>query len=90
MCKCAGLITEETRHVCKHESKAYLKAKHTNIQKPYVFADPMNIFSENGSIFYINENIPFKTVNVEGHLDGNEVSLIQLSIKSQKWFCIGL
>ena len=36
--------------MCKHESKAYMKAKHTNIQKSYVFADPMYIFSENGSV----------------------------------------
>ena len=27
----------------------YIKAKHTNLQKSYVFADPMYIFSENGS-----------------------------------------
>ena len=26
-----------------------MKAKHTSIQKSYVFADPMYIFNENGS-----------------------------------------
>ena len=35
--------------MCKHETKAYMKAKHTSIQKLYIFADPMYIFSENGS-----------------------------------------
>ena len=29
--------------------KAYMKTKHTNIKKSYVFGDPMYIFSENGS-----------------------------------------
>ena len=33
----------------KHEGKTYMKAKHTSIQKSHVFADPMYIFSENGS-----------------------------------------
>ena len=41
-------------------------------------------------IFYINENIPCKTVNVEGLPDDCEVTLIELLIKSQKWLCIGL
>ena len=41
-------------------------------------------------MFYINENILCKTVNVEGLPDDCEVTLIQLSIKSQKWLCIGL
>ena len=30
-------------------TKAYTKAKHTSIQKSYVFAYPMYMFSENGS-----------------------------------------
>ena len=47
--RCARLISDESIHVCKHESKTYMKAKHTNIQKSYVFADAMYIFSENGS-----------------------------------------
>ena len=34
------------------ESKAYMKTRHTNIQKSYVFADLVYIFSENGSIMY--------------------------------------
>ena len=37
-----------------YQMKAYMcakmKAKHTSIQKSHVFADPMHIFSENGSI----------------------------------------
>ena len=51
---CARLISDESIHVCKHESKAYLKAKHTNIQKEYVFADPMYILIENDSKVNIN------------------------------------
>ena len=41
-------------------------------------------------MFYINENIPFKAVNVEGLPENCEVTLIELSIKSRKWLCIGL
>ena len=41
-------------------------------------------------MFYINENIPCKTVNVEGIPDDYEVTLIQLSIESRKWLCIDL
>ena len=47
--RCARLILDESIHVCKHEIKAYMKAKHTNIRKSYVFADLMYIFSENVS-----------------------------------------
>ena len=43
-----------------------------------------------GIMFFINENIPCKTVNVEGLPDDSEVTLIELSIKSWKWLCIGL
>ena len=43
-----------------------------------------------GLMFYINENIPCKTVNVKGFTDDCEVTFIELSIKSQKWLCIGL
>ena len=43
-----------------------------------------------GIMFYINENIPCKTVNVEDLPDDCEVTLIELSIKSRKWLCIGL
>ena len=32
-----------------------MKAKHTNIQKSYVFGDPMYIFSETSSNAYINK-----------------------------------
>ena len=47
-------ISDESIHVRKHESKAYMKAKHTwkqSIQayKNHVFADPVYIFIENGS-----------------------------------------
>ena len=38
----------------------------------------------------MNENIPCKTVNFEGLSDWCEFALIKLSIKSQKWLCIGL
>ena len=41
-------------------------------------------------MFYINENIPCKTVNVEGLPNDCEFTLIKLSIKSRKWLCIGL
>ena len=40
-------------------------------------------------MFYIIENIPCKTVNVEGLPDDCEVTLIELSIKSRKWLYIG-
>ena len=43
-----------------------------------------------GIMFYINENIPCKTVNVEGLPDDCEVTLIELSIKSGEWLYIGL
>ena len=43
-------VCYESIHLCKQEVKAYMKTKHTNIQKSYVFADPMTIFSENGSL----------------------------------------
>ena len=43
-----------------------------------------------GIMFYINENIPCKTVNIEGLPNDCEVILIELSIKSRKWPCIGL
>ena len=43
-----------------------------------------------GIMFYINENIPCKTVNVEGLPDNRQVTLIELSIESQKWLCSGL
>ena len=43
-----------------------------------------------GIMFYISENIPCKTVNIEGLPDDCEVILIELSIKSRKWPCIGL
>ena len=43
-----------------------------------------------GIMSYIDEKILCKTVNVEGLPDDCEVTLIQLSIKSRKWLCIGL
>ena len=33
-------------------------------------------------MIYINENIPCKTVNVEGLLNDYEITLIELSIKN--------
>ena len=51
-CQFARLISDENIHVCKHESKSYMKAKHTSIQESYVFKDPMYIFSETGSRTY--------------------------------------
>ena len=42
-------------------------------------------------MFYINENTPRKTVNVEAlSHDCCKVTLIELLIKSRKCFCIGL
>ena len=52
--RCARFTSDESIHVCKYERDAYLKAKHTNIQKSYVFAGQMQIFSENGSTIYTN------------------------------------
>ena len=45
-----------------------------------------------GIMFYINvpKNIPCKTVNIEGLPDDCKVTLVELSIKSRKWLCIGL
>ena len=43
-----------------------------------------------GIMFYINENIPCKTINVEGLPEDCEVTLIELSIKNGKWFGFGL
>ena len=43
-----------------------------------------------GIMFYINENISCKPVNVEGLPDDCEVTLVQLSIESREWLCIGL
>ena len=43
-----------------------------------------------GIMFYINENISCKPVNVDGFPNDCEVSLIKLSIKCRKWLCIGL
>ena len=39
---------------------------------------------------YVNENIPCKMVNVEGVPDDCEIILIEFSIKTRKWLCIGL
>ena len=41
-------------------------------------------------MFYINENIPCKTVNVEGLPDDCGVTFIELSIESGEWLYIGL
>ena len=43
-----------------------------------------------GIVFYINENIPCKFVNVQGLPIDCEVTLIELYIKSWKWVCIGI
>ena len=45
---------------------------------------------DRGIMFYINENIPCKAVNFKGLPDDCEVNLVELSIKSRKWLCIGL
>ena len=39
---------------------------------------------------YINENITSKTVNVEGIEKDCEIVLIEFSIKTRKWLCIGI
>ena len=41
-------------------------------------------------MFYYNENVLCHTVNVEGLPDSYKVTLVELSIKSQKWLCICL
>ena len=38
----------------------------------------------------INENIPSKTINVEGIEKDCEIVLIGFSVKARKWWCIGL
>ena len=43
-----------------------------------------------GVLFYVNENIPCNMVNIEGVSDDCEMILIEFSIKTRKWFCIGL
>ena len=43
-----------------------------------------------GVLCYVNENIPCKMVNVEGVSDDCEIILIEFSIKTRKWLCIGL
>ena len=43
-----------------------------------------------GILCYINENIPSKTVNAEGIEKDCEIILIEFSIKTRKWLCIGL
>ena len=43
-----------------------------------------------GVLCYINENIPSKTVNVEGIVKECEIVLIEFSIKTRKWLFIGL
>ena len=41
-------------------------------------------------MFYINENIPCKTVIAEDLPDDCEITLIESSIKSRKWLTVGL
>ena len=43
-----------------------------------------------GARCYINENIPCKIVSVEGVPNDCEIILIEFSIETRKWFCIGL
>ena len=43
-----------------------------------------------GILCYINENIACKTVNAEGFEKDCEIVLIEFSIKSRKWLCVGL
>ena len=53
----ARLISDESMHVGKRESKANIKTKHTNIQKSYVFEHPMYIVSVNGSYTLLRSNL---------------------------------
>ena len=43
-----------------------------------------------GILCYVNENILCKMVNIEGVPDDCEIILIEFSIKTRKWLCIGL
>ena len=43
-----------------------------------------------GVLSYVNENIPCKMVSAKGAPDDCEIILIEFSIKTQKWLCIGL
>ena len=56
------LISDESIHFCKHESKADIKTRHANIQKPYVFADLMYICIENDSYTYTEINVSLRPV----------------------------
>ena len=40
--------------------------------------------------YYVNQNISCKMVNVEGVTDDCEIILIEFSMKTRKWLCIGL
>ena len=43
-----------------------------------------------GILCYTNEIISSETVNVEGIEKGFEIVLIEFSVKTCKWLCIGL
>ena len=43
-----------------------------------------------GVLCYINENIPSKTLNAEGIEKDCGIVLVEFSIKTRKWLCIGL
>ena len=43
-----------------------------------------------GVLCYINENVPSKTVTVEGIVKECEIVLIEFSIRVRKWLFIGL
>ena len=46
--------------------------------------------NDEGVLCYINENIPSKTVDVEGIVKEYEIVLIEFSIKTREWLFIGL
>ena len=45
---------------------------------------------DGGLLCYDNENIPCKMINVERVPDVSKIIFIEFSIKTGKWFCIGL
>ena len=53
-------------------------------------AETYIIMHGGGILCYTNEIISSETVNVEGIEKGCEIVLIEFSVKTCKWLCIGL
>ena len=78
-------MSDENMHVCKHESKAYMKAKRVNIQKSHVFADLMYIFSENGStIIFGSYGVNCRCTILFGVIKFTAIGLYQIVLLGQE------